>query len=55
MVEVFTIYLLFLTMSAPLEVLYLTILQPLFMKFVKLTIDGAEFGTKVPPDGIVCH
>ena len=25
------------------------------MKFVQLTIDGAEFGTEVPPDGIVWH
>ena len=27
----------------------------LFMKFVQLTIDGAEFGTEVPPGGIVWH
>ena len=48
----------FLTASAPLAVLYLTILllhHSLFMKFVQLTIDGAEFGTEVPPGGIVWH
>ena len=27
----------------------------IFMKFVQLTIDGAEFGTEVPPGGIVWH
>ena len=27
----------------------------LFMKFVQLTIDGAEFGTEVPPGGILWH
>ena len=27
----------------------------LFIKFVQLTIDGAEFGTEVPPGGIVWH
>ena len=30
-------------------------LHPLFMKFVQLTIDGAEFGTEVTPGGIVWH
>ena len=49
----------FLTESTPLTVLYLTqVSSPsiyFFMKFVQLTIDGAEFGTEVPPDGIVWH
>ena len=31
------------------------LLHQLFMKFVQLTIDGAEFGTEVPPGGIVWH
>ena len=47
----------FLTASAPLAVLHLTffllLLHPLFMKFVQSTIDGAKFGTKIPPGGIV--
>ena len=29
--------------------------RSLFMKFEQLTIDGAEFGTEVPPGGIVWH
>ena len=47
----------FLTASAPLAVLYLTQVSIIhfFMKFVQLTIDGAEFGTEVPSGGIVWH
>ena len=32
-----------------------SLLLPLFMKFVQLTIDGAEFGTEALPGGIVWH
>ena len=50
----------FLTASAPLAVLYLTFLllllgHSLFMKIIQFTIDGAEFGTEIPPGGIVWH
>ena len=31
------------------------LLHQLFMKLIQLTIDGTEFGTEVPPGGIVWH
>ena len=52
-------FLLFLTVSArgpiPDSSLLLHHHLSLFMKFVQLTIDGAEFRTEVPPGGIVWH